>query len=144
MSTEYQASASPFARKLVSGRSFSGTSIYDGVFAGPGKYGVAGVSSHSADYEEIFGGSRDSRRSSIPVLDFPGLHERKVSVDVRSSKLDYSKIFGGFGDFGGAASHEELVNKRTERRSFTDEARQVRIPVLLLALHAVVFSLNGR
>ncbi|XP_030527005.1 auxilin-like protein 1 isoform X2 [Rhodamnia argentea] len=118
MSTEYQASAPPFARKLVSGRSFSGTSIYDGVFAGPGKYGVSGVSSRAENYAEIFGGSRDARRSSIPVLDFPGLHERKVSVDVRSSKLDYSKIFGGFGDFGDTASYEELVNKRTESRSF--------------------------
>ncbi|KAI3408710.1 uncharacterized protein J3R85_020096 [Psidium guajava] len=118
MSTEYQASAPPFARKLVSGRSFSGTSIYDGVFAGPGKYGVSGVSSRAENYAEIFGGSRDARRSSIPVLDFPGLHERKVSVDVRSSKFDYSKIFGGFGDFSDMASYEELMNKRTESRSF--------------------------
>lgn len=137
MSTEYQAPAAPFARKLAGGRSFGGTSVYDGVFAagGPGKYGAASAAAPRAEnYAEIFGGSRDARRSSIPVLDFPGLHERKAPVDVRSSKLDYAKIFGGRGDFGDAASYEELVDKRAERRSFADDARRVRIPVFFCLL----------
>ncbi|KAL3734181.1 hypothetical protein ACJRO7_023517 [Eucalyptus globulus] len=125
MSTEYQAPAPPLARKLASGRSFGGTSVYDGVFAGAGKCGATRASSRSEDYAEIFGGSSgDARRSSIPVLQFPGLHERKAAVDVRRSKLDYSRIFGGFGDLGGdVASYEELVNEHAERRSVADGAR---------------------
>lgn len=98
------------SRKL--GSSFNGTSIYDGVFSGSAPFRPSSFSSSASsrpeDYTEIFGGSRDSRRSSIPVLDVPALHERKVSVDVRSSKLEYSKIFGG-GSGDGELSYEDIV-----------------------------------
>lgn len=116
---EYQkVSSAPFSKKLTNrhSHSFSGTSIYDGVFSGPMK-----VASYvEEDYGEIFGGSRSS---SIPVLDVPELNERKITVDVKSSKLDYSKIFGGFREFDFAVSHEELSGKSKKKDSFVQEAR---------------------
>lgn len=116
---EYQkVSSASFSKKLTKrhSHSFSGTSIYDGVFSGPMK-----VASYiEEDYGEIFGGSRSS---SIPVLDVPELNERKITVDVKSSKLDYSKIFGGFREFDFAVSHEELSGKSKKKDSFVQEAR---------------------
>lgn len=79
--------------------------MYDGVFGGQSKLG-----SRVEDYGEIFGGGAGS---SIPVLDVPELNQRKFSVDVSTSKLDYSNIFAGFGDFDFAVSHEELIAKPT-------------------------------
>ncbi|GLT40120.1 hypothetical protein SLA2020_142760 [Shorea laevis] len=96
-------STTAFAKILPNGHSFNGRSIYDGVFGGRRESGRSGV----ADYGEIFGGSG----ASIPVLDVPELNESKMVVDVRSSKLDYSKVFGGVSEFDFAASHEELNAK---------------------------------
>lgn len=59
------------------------------------------------DYGEIFGGSG----ASIPVLDVPELNESEMVVDVLSSKLNYSNIFGGSAEFDFAASHEQLLAK---------------------------------
>ncbi|KAB2628126.1 auxilin-like protein 1 [Pyrus ussuriensis x Pyrus communis] len=115
---EYQASSVVLSQKLSSGHS-----IYDGVFssAAASKFNVSTFSSRVDDYSEIFGGSVASRGgSSIPVLEVPELHERKASVDVRSSKLDYSNVFGGcgFGDSDFAVPYEELFAepKKKERR----------------------------
>ncbi|TQD81948.1 hypothetical protein C1H46_032495 [Malus baccata] len=114
---EFQASSVGLSQKLSSGHS-----IYDGVFssAAASKFNVSTFSSRVDDYSEIFGGSGASRGgSSIPVLEVPELHERKASVDVRSSKLDYSNVFGGFGDSNFAVPYEELFAepKKKERRT---------------------------
>ncbi|XWS25791.1 hypothetical protein CRYUN_Cryun27aG0097800 [Craigia yunnanensis] len=107
---EYQraSAATAFSKKLSNGHSFNGKNMYDGVFGCQSKVG-----SRLEDYVEIFGSGSGS---SIPVLDVPELNGRKFSVDVSSSKLDYSNIFGGFGDFDFAVSHEELIAKPTTTR----------------------------
>lgn len=105
---EYRGSSVTLSKKLTSRHSFSGQSAYDGVFAGPAKFGAPAFSSRVEDYSEIFSGSGASRGSSIPILEVPELNEPKISVDVGSSKLDYSKIFGGFGDSDFAVPFEEL------------------------------------
>ncbi|XP_048444342.1 LOW QUALITY PROTEIN: auxilin-like protein 1 [Pyrus x bretschneideri] len=109
---DYQASSVSLSQKLS-----NGLAIYDGVFssAAASKFNVSSFSSRVDDYGEIFGGSG---ASSIPVLDVPELRERKDSVDVRSSKLDYSNVFGGFGDSDFAVPYEELFAepKKKERR----------------------------
>ena len=104
---EYQraSAATAFSKKLSNGHSFNGKNMYDGVFGGQSKVG-----SRVEDYSEIFGGGSGS---SIPILDVPELNERKFSVDVSSSKLDYSNIFGGFGDFDFAVSHDEFIANPT-------------------------------
>lgn len=95
--------------------------MYDGVFAAPSKFGVPTFSSRVEDYSEIFGGSGASRGSSIPILEIPELNERKIAVDVGTSKLDYSKIFGGFGDSDFAVPYEELQTEQNKREIFADE-----------------------
>ncbi|KAM1021489.1 hypothetical protein ACFX2J_042386 [Malus domestica] len=109
---EYQAPSVALSQKLS-----NGLSIYDGVFssAAASKFKGSSFSTRVDDYGEIFGGSG---ASSIPVLDVPELRERKASVDVRSSKLDYSNVFGGFGDSDFAVPYEELFAepKKKERR----------------------------
>ena len=105
---EYQraSAAMAFSKKRSNSHSFNGKNMYDGVLGGQSEVG-----SRVEDYAEIFGGGAGS---SIPVLDVPELNERKFSVDVLSSKLDYSNIFGGFGDFDCAVSHEEFIAKPTK------------------------------
>ncbi|CAN1323376.1 Auxilin-like protein 1 [Linum perenne] len=66
------------------------------------------LGSRVEDYMEIFGCSGPS---SIPVLDVPELNERKASVEPRSSRLDYSKIFGGFGEADIAMPYDDLISK---------------------------------
>lgn len=115
MECEHDNVSSPnLSKKLTNSFSFSGKSVYDGVFSGPRKV----ISRVEEDFGEILGGGS----SSIPVLDVPELKESKISVDVNSSKLDYSKIFGGFGDFGFGVSHEELPVKPKKRESRIEEA----------------------
>lgn len=110
-SMEYQASSVALSQKLSNGHS-----IYDGVFSSPAsKFKVSAFSSRVEDYTEIFGGSGASRGSSIPVLEVPELHERKASVDVRSSKLDYSNVFSGFGDSDFGVPYEELFAESKKR-----------------------------
>ncbi|KAL5847675.1 hypothetical protein ACOSQ3_011199 [Xanthoceras sorbifolium] len=118
---EYQkvTSAATFSKKLTNSHSFGGSSIYDGVFSSVPAVKVG--SRVEKDYGEIFGGAGSS---SIPILDAPELNEKKVSVDVNSSRLDYSKIFGGFGEFDFAASHEQLsATKPKKRDTFAEEPR---------------------
>ncbi|KAL0701801.1 hypothetical protein Bca4012_057923 [Brassica carinata] len=93
--------------------SFSANAVYDGVFSSP-----ANTKSPLVDYGEIFRGSGPSP-SSIPFLDVPELNVGKVKVDVRSSKLDYSSVFGGFGACDFAVTPNEVIVKpeRKERRS---------------------------
>ncbi|XP_038717325.1 auxilin-related protein 2-like isoform X2 [Tripterygium wilfordii] len=113
---EYHHQASAILTKKLS----NGYSIYDGVFSGPAKLGSRVLE----NYGEIFGGS--GAVSSIPILDVPELNEGKVTVDVRSSRLDYSKIFGGFGESDFAVSYEELFAKPNKVRKSSSEARTMR------------------
>ncbi|KAF3974964.1 hypothetical protein CMV_001771 [Castanea mollissima] len=127
---EYQASSATISKKLSSGHSFSSKSIYDGVFSTPSsKFGAPNISSRIQDYSEIFGEA--SRACSIPILDIPALNERNVSADdadvdaARSSKLDYSNVFGGFEEFDYAVSFEELISesKKKKKNSSSQKAR---------------------
>ncbi|KAJ1384914.1 auxilin-like protein [Sesbania bispinosa] len=108
-------------KKLSNGYGVSGRSAYDGVFATPVKR-RAGFSSQLDDYREIFCGSEASVGSSIPILELPELNERRATDDARRSKLDYSKVFGGFGNVDSAVSFEELVAQPKEKDSFTSGA----------------------
>ncbi|GER42512.1 chaperone DnaJ-domain superfamily protein [Striga asiatica] len=82
--------------------SFSLSSPYDdGLFSGGGK---AKFGSH--EYAEIFPGSL----SSIPVLDLSGLDKWVGSEGSRSSKLDYSTIFGGLRCGEAALPYDELLS----------------------------------
>ncbi|KAL5558010.1 hypothetical protein UlMin_034221 [Ulmus minor] len=119
---DYKASSVSFSKKLSNSHSFAGASIYDGVFPAPSKFRGSN-SSRVEDYSEIFGGAEASRGSSIPFLEIPELNERKISVDVRSSALDYSNIFGGFGDSDFAVRYEELVVEPNKRKK-SEEARK--------------------
>ncbi|KAK9947052.1 hypothetical protein M0R45_012489 [Rubus argutus] len=111
---EYQTSSVSVSQKLSTGHS-----IYDGVFSSaPSNFMVSAFSSRLEDYDEIFGGS-----SSIPVLEVPELSERKASVDVRSSKLDYSNVFGGFGDSDFAVPYEELFAEPKKKNKLHKESR---------------------
>lgn len=118
---DYRTSSVTLSKKLSNGHSFSGESAYDGVFAAPSNFRVPTFSSRVEDYCEIFGGSGASRGSSIPILEVPELNEQKNSVDVGSSKLDYSKIFGGFGDSDFAVPYEELETEPNKKEIFADE-----------------------
>lgn len=84
--------------------SFSMKNPYDDVLFSGG--GTKSRPFGAQEYSEIFAGSC----SSIPVLDLPGLDERVVSGECRSSKLDYSNIFGGLRDDDVALPYEELFN----------------------------------
>nr|GMD94522.1 auxilin-like protein 1 [Ipomoea batatas] len=106
-------------RKLPSatnGVSFSAKNAYDDVFSGPANKRGAAPSRAVWDYAEIFGASRGS---SIPVLDLSVLEDRAggSGEDFRSSKLDYSMIFGGFDEEDIALPYEDVVSKRGKQRS---------------------------
>ncbi|KAL0366095.1 UNVERIFIED_CONTAM: Auxilin-like protein 1 [Sesamum radiatum] len=97
-----------------SSSSFSFKNPYDDVVLSKG--GKVKFGAH--EYAEMFSGS-----SSIPVLDLSGLDERVESADCRSSKLDYTNIFGGFRDDDVAVPYDELVNaaaKKAKTRSLAD------------------------
>ncbi|KAL0314671.1 UNVERIFIED_CONTAM: Auxilin-like protein 1 [Sesamum angustifolium] len=93
----------PHSRKHSATNVHSFKNPYDGVLLSSN--GGKGNSFEGHEYAEIFSGS-----SSIPVLDLSGLDERVGSGDCRSSKLDYSNIFGGFGNDDVAVPYEELFN----------------------------------
>ncbi|KAJ0838193.1 putative DnaJ domain, Chaperone J-domain superfamily [Helianthus annuus] len=88
------------------------TTVYDDVFGGPPKFGATTLPPRLEDYTEIFQGFHASRGSSIPVLDLPPpcVDSDDVWFDVRSSKLDYSEVFGGFNGLDFALSYEELFD----------------------------------
>ncbi|KAL0325757.1 UNVERIFIED_CONTAM: Auxilin-like protein 1 [Sesamum radiatum] len=93
----------PHSRKHSATNVLSFKNPYDGVLLSSN--GGKGNSFEGHEYAEIFSGS-----SSIPVLDLSGLDERVGTGDCRSSKLDYSNIFGGFGNDDVAVPYEELLN----------------------------------
>ncbi|KAL6215867.1 hypothetical protein ACLB2K_015293 [Fragaria x ananassa] len=112
---DYQTSSVTLSQKLSTGHS-----IYDGVFSSaPAKFTVSSFSSRLDDYREIFGGGG---ASSIPVLEVPELNERKV--DVRSLQLDYSNVFGGFGDSDFAVPYEKLFDEPKKRTTMQKETRR--------------------
>ncbi|PON54949.1 DnaJ domain containing protein [Parasponia andersonii] len=117
---EYQATSLAFSEKLSNGHGLAGNSIYDGVVGPPpsSKFSVPNFSSRVEDYREIFGGGSKaaSRGSSIPFLEVPELNEPKITVDFRSSKLDYSKIFGGFGDSNFAVPYQEFSSEPNKKK----------------------------
>ncbi|KAL3640891.1 hypothetical protein CASFOL_015859 [Castilleja foliolosa] len=80
---------------------------YDDVFL---SNGVEREALEAHEYAEIFSGS-----SSIPVLDLSDLDEQVGSGDFRSSKLDYSNIFGGFRNDDVAVPFEELFNRSAKK-----------------------------
>ncbi|KAL6572755.1 hypothetical protein OROMI_013713 [Orobanche minor] len=107
----------PHRRKHSTTNSFSLKNPYDDVFISNGGKTEL-LEAH--EYAEIFSGS-----SSIPVIDLSGLDERVASGDCRSSKLDYSNIFGGFRNDDVAVPYEELFNgpaKKSKLRNSTQEA----------------------
>nr|POE60774.1 hypothetical protein CFP56_44133 [Quercus suber] len=77
-----------------------GGGLYDDVYGGPLRFGVAAtLSPCDEDYNEIFESFHTSRTTSILVLDLPAVDEEgfEVFFDVWSSSFDYLKIFGGGG-----------------------------------------------
>lgn len=116
---EYRASSTVY-KKFSNARSFNDKSAYDGVFAAPSKHGAPVFSARVEDYREIFGGSRVS---SIPILDVPALSDKKFPGDVRTSKVEYSKIFGGFDELNFAIPYEELLAEANKTNSFSQKTR---------------------
>ncbi|XP_020231414.1 auxilin-like protein 1 isoform X2 [Cajanus cajan] len=115
------AAAATLTKKLSNGYGVSGRSAYDGVFAAPIKLRAPGLSSHFDDYREIFGAAGASLGSSIPILEIPD--ERRRNDEVRRSKLDYAKVFGGFGNLDAAVPFEELIAEPKEKDSFTARSK---------------------
>ncbi|KZV28861.1 auxilin-like protein 1 [Dorcoceras hygrometricum] len=106
--------------------SFSMKNPYDDMLFSGGGTKARPFGAH--EYSEIFAGSS----SSIPVLDLPGLDESGVSGECRSSKLDYSNIFGGLKDDDVALSYEELFNGVKKPKRSVDEPgilANARLPV---------------
>ncbi|TKY57700.1 Auxilin protein 1 [Spatholobus suberectus] len=116
---EFGAATATLTKKLSNGYGVSGKSAYDGVFATPIKLRAPSFSSQFDDYREIFGCAGASLGSSIPILELPELNDRRKNDDVRRSKLDYTKVFGGFGNLDAAVPFEELVAEPKEKDSFT-------------------------
>ncbi|XP_028803054.1 auxilin-like protein 1 [Neltuma alba] len=110
------------AKKFSNGYGVPGKSAYDGVFASPVKFRAPSLASSFEDYCEIFGGSEATIGSSIPVLEVPELNETKNLLDVQRSKLDYSKVFGGFGNPDTAVPYEELFAEPKKKDSFHKRA----------------------
>lgn len=96
-----QHSSSRNAFSSSSSPSFSLECPYDDVSLSKG--GKSKFEVH--EYSEIFSGS-----SSIPVLDLSILDERVGSGELRSSRLDYSNIFGGLRNDEVAVPYEELFS----------------------------------
>lgn len=114
-------SATTFSRKISNrshSLSFSANAVYDGVFASS-----ANSKSPMVDYGEIFRGSGPSP-SSIPFLDVPELNVGKVKVDVRSSKLDYSSVFGGFGGCNFSVTPKEVIIKSEKKTAVNEDKKR--------------------
>ncbi|KAJ4842089.1 hypothetical protein Tsubulata_009442, partial [Turnera subulata] len=132
LTMEYQTSTTPvaFSGELGPGGRLSRKHVYDGVLSGGTNTRKSGA--RVEDYREIFAGSGGS---SIPFLDVPELNERQLSGEtaaVRGSRVDYSKVFGGFGEAEYAVPYEELFAAKPKKsKSFSskgagapDEARR--------------------
>nr|DAD21611.1 TPA_asm: hypothetical protein HUJ06_023074 [Nelumbo nucifera] len=109
------------SKKVSNGNGFTANTVYDDVFGGPPKFGVPTFTSRIEDYSEIFGSFHSSRGSSIPILDLPVVDGGDISFDVRSSKFDYSEIFGGFDFVAFADSYEELFMEPKGDESSSEE-----------------------
>ncbi|XP_041021982.1 LOW QUALITY PROTEIN: auxilin-like protein 1 [Juglans microcarpa x Juglans regia] len=121
---DYQASSSTLSNKVSNAHSVGLKTVYDGAFSAPtSQFGATNLSSRVLDYGEIFTCSEASRGSSIPFLDVPAPNDSNVSVDVPSSKLDYSKVFGSFGESDFSLSFEELISEPKTRNGFSDKER---------------------
>lgn len=120
---EFGAATATLTKKLSNSYGVSRQSAYEGVLTAPVKFRAHGLPSRFEDYCEIFGGSEHSLDSSIPILEVPGLNERKILDDIRGSKPDYSKVFGGFGNLDAAVPYEELLAEPKRKNSFSKEAR---------------------
>ncbi|KAH1059944.1 hypothetical protein GLYMA_02G120000v4 [Glycine max] len=122
---EFTAATATLTKKLSNGCGYSvtGRSAYDGVFATPIKLRAPSFSSHFDDYREIF--CTSSPGSSIPILELPELNQRRKNDDVWRSKLDYSKVFSGFGNLDATAAvpFEELVAEPKEKESFRAKSK---------------------
>lgn len=114
------------SKKSYSGNGFGMTShhksVYDDVFGGAPKFGVPTLAPRFEDYTEIFGGFHSSRGSSVPILDLPVVEEVELDFDVRSSRLDYSEVFGGFEGLDFAVSVEDLARKSNGPDDSSDDA----------------------
>lgn len=99
--------------KSFRGNGFAGKTVYDDASGGPPKFGVPILSPRVEDYTEIFEGFHASRGSSIPILNLPAVDDEAADLffDVRSSKFDYSEVFGGFIALDFAVSYEELFKQ---------------------------------
>ncbi|CAN0905896.1 Auxilin-like protein 1 [Linum grandiflorum] len=78
------------------------------------------LGSRVVDYREIFA---RSGTSSIPMLDVPELNERNACVDLRGSRPDYTKIFGGFGEADFAMPCDELISRAEKEMKSSRPAR---------------------
>ncbi|KFK41966.1 hypothetical protein AALP_AA2G195100 [Arabis alpina] len=127
MEYEKAPTATTFSRKMSSNRShslsFNANAVYDGVFGSP-----VNTKSPMVDYGEIFRCSGPSP-SSIPFLDVPELNGGKIKVDVRSSKLDYASVFGGFGDCDFVATPKEVIVKSEKKRNRRKGGNSCDVPV---------------
>ncbi|KAG8389929.1 hypothetical protein BUALT_Bualt01G0030000 [Buddleja alternifolia] len=102
-----------------SSSSFSSKNPYDDVV-------LSGGGNRNFGGDEIFGGSPSS--INIPVIDLSGVDEKVVAADDRrSSRFDYSDVFGGFRNADVAVPYEELVNngdaEKIETRVQTDDRK---------------------
>ncbi|KAJ6405795.1 hypothetical protein OIU84_013709 [Salix udensis] len=97
--------AAPFSNKFSHGRGYGGKHVYDGVFSGGG--GAVKLGARVVDYREIFGGNA-ATASLIPILDVPDLNENSKVSSFGAERVDYDKIFGGFGDADFGLLHEEF------------------------------------
>lgn len=104
-----------FSKRSYGGHGFGTAthhkSVYDDVFGGPPKFGMPTLAPSLEDYSEIFGGFHSARGSSVPILDLPVVDEAELSFDVRSSRLVYCEVFGGFNGLDFAVSFEDLLSK---------------------------------
>ncbi|KAF9686803.1 hypothetical protein SADUNF_Sadunf02G0027800 [Salix dunnii] len=100
--------AAPFSSKFSHVRGYGGKHVYDGVFSGGG--GAVKLGARVVDYREIFGGNA-ATASLIPILDVPDLNENSKVSSFGAERVDYDKIFGGFGNADFGLLHEELSAK---------------------------------
>ncbi|KAJ6336911.1 hypothetical protein OIU76_006722 [Salix suchowensis] len=106
--------AAPFSNKFSHGRGYGGKHVYDGVFSGGG--GAVKLGARVVDYREIFGGNA-ATASLIPILDVPDLNENSKVSSFGAERVDYDKIFGGFGDADFGLLHEEFSAKPKKVKS---------------------------
>ncbi|KAK6924386.1 hypothetical protein RJ641_010586 [Dillenia turbinata] len=114
--------------KQCNGNNGFSRTVYDDVFGGPPRFGIPNFTPRLEDYNEIFCSFSSSKASSIPVLDLPLMTtDDNFSFDVRSSRFNYSEVFGGFDDaFDYAVPYQELFSgSRGEQESTPAETESL-------------------